>query len=295
MAASDLRSDSTTIAVVTVSFRSDSVLPDFLNSLADASPDPLFVVVADNSPDGSGEVRRLTEAARARYLPLSENRGYGAGMDAAIQSLPSTVRWVLVSNPDVRLSKKSIATLVAMGETDPRIAAVGPAIYSDDGLLYPSARSIPSLRNGVGHALFANIWPTNPWTAAYRQDTDSAPRSRDAGWLSGACVLIRRSAFLEIGGFDTGYFMYFEDVDLGYRLGRAGYRNVYEPAAHVVHTGAHSTTSEASRMVSAHHASARRFLGKKYPGWRLWPVRLVLNVGLAARSAIVRFSSHRSG
>jgi N-acetylglucosaminyl-diphospho-decaprenol L-rhamnosyltransferase len=103
-------------------------------------------------------------------------------------------------------------------------------------------------------------------------------------------VLVRRAVFDAIGGFDEGYFMYFEDVDLGYRLGQAGYRNVYEPSAVVVHTGAHSTKSsaESERMISAHHDSARRFLNRKYRGWWLWPVRVTLTIGLALRSALVR-------
>jgi N-acetylglucosaminyl-diphospho-decaprenol L-rhamnosyltransferase len=153
--------------------------------------------------------------------------------------------------------------------------------------VYPSARALPSLRTGIGHALFANIWLGNPWTRAYRRDSSSDPVRRDAGWLSGACVLVRKSAFDELGGFDDGYFMYFEDVDLGYRLGKAGYRNVYEPAAVVVHSGAHSTSDHSARMISVHHESARRFLTRKYSGWYLWPVRVALTVGLDLRSALL--------
>jgi N-acetylglucosaminyl-diphospho-decaprenol L-rhamnosyltransferase len=164
---------------------------------------------------------------------------------------------------------------------------VGPATLTAEGELYPSARAVPSLRNGVGHALFANLWISNPWSRAYRNDADAKPVRRDAGWLSGACVLVRRSAFEELGGFDPEFFMYFEDVDLGYRLGKLGYRNVYEPAAVVTHTGAHSTASDSLAMIKAHHDSARRFLDKKYSGWKLWPVRTALAVGLKLRSSLI--------
>src|SRR5690606_10093760 len=106
---------------------------------------------------------------------------------------------------------------------------LGPRVLNEDGTTYPSARAVPSLRTGVGHALFTNLWTANPWSRRYRDDLAPADEARDAGWLSGSCVLVRRRAFDELGGFDEGYFMYFEDVDLGYRLGKAGYRNVYEP------------------------------------------------------------------
>jgi N-acetylglucosaminyl-diphospho-decaprenol L-rhamnosyltransferase len=95
---------------------------------------------------------------------------------------------------------------------------------------------------------------------------------------------VRRSAFERIGGFDEAYFMYFEDVDLGYRFGLQGPRNVFEPAAVAVHTGAHSTTDSSRAMVQAHHASARRFLSKKYPGRVLTPLRALISVALRVRS-----------
>ena len=100
-------------------------------------------------------------------------------------------------------------------------------------------------------------------------------------------MLVRRTLFEQLQGFDSGYFMYFEDVDLGYRLGKAGYRNVYEPGAHAVHAGAHSTGGESARMIRAHHDSARRFIDRKYAGWWLWPVRVVVRTGLAVRSALI--------
>jgi N-acetylglucosaminyl-diphospho-decaprenol L-rhamnosyltransferase len=189
---------------------------------------------------------------------------------------------------EVAATLGAIDALRASGEADPAIGAVGPAVLNPDGSVYPSARAVPSLRTGVGHALFANLWQRNPWTLAYRRESDPSDQARDAGWLSGSCLLVRRSAFDAIDGFDEGYFMYFEDVDLGFRLGRAGYRNVYEPSATVTHIGAHSTGSESARMVAAHHASARRFLSKKYAGWWLWPVRVVLRVGLAIRSRAIQ-------
>ena len=81
--------------------------------------------------------------------------------------------------------------------------------------------------------------------------------------------------------------MYFEDVDLGYRLGKAGWRNRYQPDAVAVHTGAHSTNEDSAAMVHAHHESAKRFLSTKYRGPLLWPVRVALRIGLAVRSALV--------
>jgi N-acetylglucosaminyl-diphospho-decaprenol L-rhamnosyltransferase len=278
------------VGIVTVSYGSIAVLGPFLESVGAATTEPAVIVVADNRPEH--EVEQIAERFGAQYVPMPSNDGYGAGMNAAAAALPASVEWVLISNPDVVLEPGSVDTLLKVGQEDPAIAAIGPAIRNSDGSIYPSARAVPSLRTGVGHALFTNFWPGNPWTAAYLTDTESSPTRRDTGWLSGACMLVRRSSFDELEGFDPGYFMYFEDVDLGYRLGKAGYRNVYEPAATITHTGAHSTTTESARMVAVHHDSARRFLGKKYSRAVLWPIRVSLNLGLRMRSAVMRRRLH---
>ena len=284
------RSAAPTIGVVTVSYGSGSVLSGFLASVPVGSASPLHVVVVDNLPGPDSGVDEMTRRVGAHYLPMADNVGYGAAMDAGVAALPTQVEWVLLSNPDVVLSPGAIDELVAVGREDDRIATVGPKILTSEGEVYPSARAVPSLRTGVGHALFVNLWVGNPWTRAYRNDAAGPVERRDAGWLSGACLLVRRSAFEELGGFDPGYFMYFEDVDLGFRFGKLGYRNVYAPEAVVTHSGAHSTTteSESERMISAHHDSARRFLAQKYSGTWLWPIRVGLTIGLRLRSAVIR-------
>jgi N-acetylglucosaminyl-diphospho-decaprenol L-rhamnosyltransferase len=274
------------VAVVTVSYGSGAVLEGFLGSVPAASAEQLSVVVADNRPEPGQDVEEQTMRHGASYLSMDRNAGYGGAMNAAIRSLPPHVDWVLVSNPDIELTPGCIDELVRVGESDPRIGAVGPLVETD-GKVYPSARSIPSLRTGAGHALFANIWPGNPWSRRYHNDSEAPPRERDAGWLSGSCLLVRRAAFDAIGGFDDRYFMYFEDVDLGYRLVRSGWRNRYAPSAVVRHSGAHSTDEHSTRMVLVHHQSAYRFMSSKYRGWYLAPVRLAVKIGLSARAYLV--------
>ncbi|WP_241983952.1 glycosyltransferase family 2 protein [Cryobacterium luteum] len=283
------------IAVVTVSYGSEDVLGPFLNSLGLASLHPLFVVVADNKQSkGTSKVRELTEESGALYLPLDVNRGYGHAINQAVRHLPSNIEFIVISNPDVVAEPGSIDILVQTLSADSTIAAAGPRILSSDGQVYPSARMIPTLTGGVGHALFSSIWPGNPWTRSYRRDAVAVPARRDAGWLSGAFLVARRSTIEDLHGFDENYFMYFEDVDLGYRIGKSGLRNVYEPSAIVTHTGAHSTATDSLNMLTAHHRSARRFLSKQYPGPSRWPIRAILSVGLSARSWLLERKNRRT-
>ena len=101
-------------------------------------------------------------------------------------------------------------------------------------------------------------------------------------------MLIRRSLFTEIGGFDEKFFMYFEDVDLSARAGRAGFRIVYAPSAEITHEGGHATKEVSRAMIRAHHASAYEYLASRYSGWWLWPLRVCLRAALTLRAEVAK-------
>jgi N-acetylglucosaminyl-diphospho-decaprenol L-rhamnosyltransferase len=282
------------VSVVTVTYNSSSALEPFLTSIEESEPTRVDAVVVDNNSSDLAETKAIVDAHGSRLLSLPDNRGYGGAINAAVRTLPESIEFVLISNPDVMLHPGAISTLVDFLQSDRTIAAVGPRVLNEDGTTYPSARRLPSLRTGVGHALFADLWPGNPWSRSYRADEEGTDVVRTVGWLSGSCLLVRRSAFDSIGGFDEGFFMYFEDVDLGYRLGKAGWKCVYQPSAVVVHTGAHSTTTESARMLQTHHDSAYRYLTKKYSAPYLAPLRWSLRVGLSVRARYLTRATARA-
>jgi N-acetylglucosaminyl-diphospho-decaprenol L-rhamnosyltransferase len=274
------------LTVVVVTYSPGKELDIFLSTLSDATARPYDVVLADNgSTDGAPEA-----AARRPDVSIvrsPDNIGYGAA--ANLGAAARTGEWIVVANPDISWQPGALDTLLEAAERWPSAGAFGPAIVTPDGALYPSARALPSLSRGIGHALAGWWWPSNPWTAAYRNERED-PREGETGWLSGSCLLLRRKAFDAVGGFDPAYFMYFEDVDLAARLADAGWASVYVPSAVVCHTGGHATARTPALMQKAHHRSAYRYLARAYPGLRWLPVRLALGAGLAARYAVARVS-----
>jgi N-acetylglucosaminyl-diphospho-decaprenol L-rhamnosyltransferase len=278
------------LRVVVVTYSPGDSLGSFVDSLRGATTRDLDVVLADNgSTDGAPQ--RSAQSADVRLLPVGGNVGYGPAANAGLADVPRG--WALVANPDIVFEPGAVDELLAVAARWPRAATVGPAIRTPEGELYPSARDLPSLTTGAGHALFGWVWPSNPWTARYRREQET-PRERAAGWLSGSCFLVELEAFHAVGGFDPGYFMYFEDVDLGERLGKAGYLHVYAPSAVVVHEGGHSTKREPHRMQRVHHTSALRYLSGQYPRRRHAPLRVALRAGLGARM-LVSYASSRVG
>ena len=269
------------LAVVTVTYSPGETLTGFLDSLAKATTRPVRVIMADNgSTDGAPE--QAAERDGVELLHTGGNLGYGTAANRGVAELSSEYGWVVVANPDVEWSPGSLDTLLAAAERWPHAGAFGPLIREPNGEVYPSARLLPSLGRGIGHAVLGRVWPGNPWTRSYRQ-SDSAVTEREAGWLSGSCLLLRRAAFEVVRGFDERYFMYFEDVDLGDRLAQAGWANVYVPSAEVMHIGGHSTSKSSDIMLKAHHSSAYRYLADRHQGPQWLPVLWAIKAGLTLR------------
>jgi N-acetylglucosaminyl-diphospho-decaprenol L-rhamnosyltransferase len=274
----------TELSVVVVTYSPGEALGTLLDSLPAATDRRYEVILADNgSTDGAPEAAASRESVR--LLRTGGNLGYGGAVNAG--AALSQAGWILVCNPDVVLRPGSIDALFDAERRWPRSGALGPLIYTAQGEIYPSARALPSLGRGIGHALLGWCWPSNPWTAAYRAERGE-PVEDAVGWLSGACLLLRREAFDSVGGFDPAYFMYFEDVELGFQLAERGWQSVYAPTAVIVHTGGHATERNRPAMTAAHHASAYRYLARRYPGPRWLPVRLAVRIGLAVRLAASR-------
>jgi N-acetylglucosaminyl-diphospho-decaprenol L-rhamnosyltransferase len=259
--------------------------------LADTSAGDVELVVVDNGSrdDSIARLERACPGTRVVHAP--GNVGYARAANLGIAATRAPV--VAVCNADLEIAPGTMGALVAAFDADARLGAAGPRIRNTDGTDYPSARSLPSLVDAVGHGALGMFRPDNRFTRRYRQlDADPAvPRAVD--WLSGAAMWLRRDALDDVGGWDERYFMYMEDVDLCWRLRRAGWGVRYEPAGSVVHVQGASTARRPYRMILEHHRSAWRFTRRRYTGWRrvLLPFSAVY---LTLRAALA-MGHHASG
>jgi N-acetylglucosaminyl-diphospho-decaprenol L-rhamnosyltransferase len=283
------------LVVVTVTYSPGPHLGRFLASLSHATDRPVTVIMADNgSTDGSPE-EALERYPNVRLLRTGGNLGYGTAVNRAVAEYLKEAdysEFFVVANPDVQWGPRAIDLLLEAAARWPRAGALGPLIRDPDGSVYPSARHQPSLVRGGMHAVVGPFWKANPWTAEYRQEKQD-PSERPVGWLSGSCLLLRRAAFDEVAGFDERYFMYMEDVDLGDRLGKAGWQNVYVPSAEILHDKGHATGRDPARNLAAHHKSTYTFLADRYSRWWQAPLRGTIKAALAVRAALVVRDSRR--
>jgi len=284
-------------AAVVVNYEAGDALTDCVRSLRadDSAGAPPEIVVVDNgSTDGS--VERLQRAfPDVIVVEPHANVGYAAAANRG--TARTTAPIVAVCNADVVVAPGAGAAMLA-AFADDTVGAVGPCVRNLDGTVYPSARRDPGLVDATGHAVFGSVWPRNPFTRRYRELGADPAVARDVDWASGAALWLRRTAVDAIGGWDEGFFMYLEDVDVGRRLQNAGWRIRYEPAAEVVHVQGVSTDRHRSRMIIEHHRSMFRFASKRWKGRRrllLLPTAALLAVRALFTVASDGLRPRRSG
>ncbi|MHB1885173.1 MAG: glycosyltransferase family 2 protein [Acidimicrobiales bacterium] len=241
------------------------------------------VVVVDNASKDTSMSDLAREWPQVSAVCSRRNLGFGAGANLGAGS--TSAEYLVVCNPDLVVRPGSIAAMVAVLAGAPEVAIVGPMLLDTSGTVYPSGREFPGIGEAVGHGFVGLFWGGNPWTRRYRRIGQEQHRSREADWVSGAFFLVRRKAFDQVGGFDERYFMYVEDVDLCWRLRRAGWVVRYEPAAEVVHEQGRSASRHPYAMLAAHHRSMWRFARRTATGWgrALLPV---VGAGLCCRLAL---------
>lgn len=252
-------------AAVVVNYESGALLAECVRSvLADTSAGDVELVVVDNgSADGSVDAM-LARDPDVRVVRSPGNEGYARAANLGIAATRAPV--VAVLNADLTLEPGTAKAMLARFDDEHALGACGPRILNVDGTVYPSARRSPSVGLAVAHGLLGLWWPSNPFTVRYRElDADPAePRLVD--WVSGAAMWLRRSALDVAGGWDEGYFMYMEDLELCRRLRMAGYNIAYEPAGSVTHVQGASTSRTPYRMLLQHHRSAWRFARQRLTG-----------------------------
>ena len=278
-------SDDKTVGLVLVTYQSAEDLPGFLETLpAAVEPYSIDVVGIDNvSTDRSAEI---VEEFGGRVIRNTRNVGLAAAINQGAAATDG--QWILVANPDTKLTPGSIAALIDTAKTDDRIGMIGLRILRLDGQPCPSGRRFPSLAVGIAHALLGGIWPNNPATRRYFGDP--VTEVSDVDWISGCCMLFRREAFEAVGGFDDRYFLYFEETKMALDMHRGGWRVVLDPSVEIRHREGGSMRSALFRKVRSHHRSALRFYCDYHQGspWIVFAPLVAAGLVVRGTAAVAR-------
>ena len=192
------------------------------------------VVVDLGSTDGTLELVR--ERFPATRLVQRENRGLAAAWNAGMREAGG--RYFLLLNADAWVVGDAVERLVAFADATPDAAYVGPLLRNPDGSLQRSVRGFPTLwRLATEYLFLRKLAPRSRALNAFYAGGFEHDRIRDADFLMGACMLVRRAAVDEVGPLDERFFLFSEETDWCYRFRQAGWRVVFYPGAEVVHVG----------------------------------------------------------
>jgi GT2 family glycosyltransferase len=261
------------MAVAVINWNTRDLLRTCLQSaLADGAQE---VVVIDNgSYDGSIDMmRREFPFVRLKVLP--SNPGYGAASNIAFRLC--TAEYVLLLNSDTEIRPGALAALTRALDDQPQVGIIGPRLENPDGSLQRSVFPYPSpFISLFKRQPFAFLVSRLPGLREYYPLNFSHNSQRRVPWVLGAAQAIRREAFDAVRGFDETYVMYFEEVDLCYRMRKAGWETRFDPSSIIMHVGGASTRQRRQEMLVRLTLSSLAFHRHHDRGFRLALARLVL-------------------
>jgi GT2 family glycosyltransferase len=192
--------------------------------------------VDNASTDGSPEMVR-TEFPNVQLVVNSENRGFTAANNQGLAL--SQGRYLLLLNPDTKVVDDALTTMVRYMDDHPQVGALGPQLCYPDGSLQSSRRRFPTFATALVESTVVQEWWTDNRILRryYMADTPNAGKLRiqSVDWVVGACLLVRRLVYEQVGGLDETFFMYSEELDWCKRIKEAGWEVIYLPTATIIH------------------------------------------------------------
>ena len=250
------------LSLVIVSWNTAELLNQCLTSIFASPPEGSFeVIVVDNASTDTSVQMVRERFSQVKVIDNQENLGFAGGNNQAIRQ--SQGRYVLLLNPDTAVKPEAFNHLIDFMDKNPNAGAVGPLTLNPDGTLQTSCYPVPTL--------FREFWRLCHLDAIYAygiycMENWDKSKVRKVDALLGACLLLRKTALDQVGLLDETYFIYSEEIDLCYRLQKAGWQLYWIPQARIVHYGGQSTQQVVLEMFMQLYQGKLIFIRKHY-GW----------------------------
>jgi GT2 family glycosyltransferase len=260
------------LSIVIVNWNTEALLRDCLASVFTYPPDCAFDVwVVDNasSDDSVAMVKRCFP--QVHLIESDKNLGFAQGNNLAVNQIHSEL--VLLLNSDTVVKSESLTTLVEFMDAWPEAGAAGSMLLNPDESLQPSCHPSPKLGREIWRLLYLDLlYPIGRYHMHKWDQTE--PREVDV--VQGAAMILRQHILDKIGLLDGDYFMYSEEVDLCYRLQKAGWRLYWVPQSKVIHYGGQSTKQIAEEMFLQLYKGKLMYFRKHYGRNAGWQYKLIL-------------------
>jgi hypothetical protein len=268
------------VDVVVVSFNSEETLRACVEPLVGLAGVTVTLV---DSASRDGSVESVSDLPiRIERLPENHGFAYACNRGWKLGNAPS----VLFLNPDATIDPPSLELLAGVAR-DPCVGAAAPKVLDADGSLDFSMRRFPRLRTTYAQALFLHrAFPQAEWSDELVRDPAAYTNASSPEWVSGACVLLQRDVLERLGGFDEGFFLYCEDIDLCRRVRDAGFEIRFEPRAVAIHSG--GASAPRAQLLPVLAASRIRYARKHRSPLVAVLERAGIVVGAVTHAAVAR-------
>jgi len=252
------------LSIIIVSWNVKSLLNQCLSSIFNNPPKVSFevLVVDNNSHDGSA-VMVKGKYPQVKLILNQTNLGFAKANNQAIQESQS--RYILLLNPDTQVLPGTLDKMINFMETRPETGALGCKLLNPDGTTQPSCRRFPTINLVLWENLFLSRWfPDVRIERDYKMTGWKHDDLREIDQPMGACLMIRSRILKEIGPMDEQFFMFFEEVDLCYRIKKAGWKIYFTPEAKVIHYSKQSIEQMPGGMSLEYFKSQYKFMKKHF-------------------------------
>jgi len=279
-----------TVATIIVNYNAGETLLHCVKALLASTVSTKVTVMDNASSDGSaGKLSELYANQQGIEILLNPvNIGFAPAVNSVARRLETD--WVLILNPDCILEPETLFRLKSALENDNRAALAGPAVRDETGQMQRATlRRFPDPWKSLMTA--SGLWRLGKWLPAFHGvEVDVSQLSTGAeicDAVSGACMLVRRSAFEEVGFLDEQYTMHCEDLDLMFRLKEHGWHCLFVPQASCTHQQGLSSRSRPTWVHFQKHRGMARFFGKLQAKSTLLPIRMLVYAGIWLRFIVL--------
>jgi len=269
------------VSIIIVSWNVAELLQQYLHSIqaslsaASASPQPTVEIIVVDSASHDDTVERVKSMfPDVKLLAQSENVGFTRGNNIGLETAQG--RYLFLLNPDTEIIGDAIAKMVAYLDANPTVGIVGPHTLNTDLTTQSSRRRFLTPRLAFFESTWLQSYAPKQWLDDFYITQPPDDAVIDVDWVQGSAMLARREVYTQIGGLDTGYVMYSEEMDWCKRAKDAGWRVVYDGQAQIIHHGGKSTEQAGANKHIYFQESKLRYL-RKYHGY---PIALVVRVFL---------------
>jgi GT2 family glycosyltransferase len=275
------------LSIIIVNYNVKYFLEQCLHSLSVASKglDSEIFVVDNNSVDGSVSMVR-EKFPEVILIENKENRGFSSANNQAIRK--SKGEYVLLLNPDTLVENDTLIKVVGFMDDHPDAGGLGVKMLDGKGKFLPeSKRGLPTPSVAFFKVFgFSSLFPKSKLFGRYHLGYLDKEKTHVVDVLSGAFMLLRKKALDKTGLLDEGFFMYGEDIDLSYRITKAGYNNYYFPGTRIIHYKGESTKKSSINYVFLFYNAMIVFATKHFSRENARAFSLMINLAIYFRAMI---------